>query len=164
MQERHNSSALAMELCLSCINSSICSCGIEYQGLTGACLPQGMISTMCAIPVLGNGRKCRSILNFYEINSGLKLWPVMPYGVICLGQYCSNLNWNTNIFFQQQAFKYVVCSLTAILFRPQCVNSSWPSDSIWQHRFGPILMSSLMASSSYLNQCWPISIKVRWHS
>ena len=47
-------------------------------------------------------------------------------------------------------------------------NPLWPSDSIWQHRFGSTLVQvmacCLMAPSHYLNQCWPVINKVFWHS
>ena len=38
------------------------------------------------------------------------------------------------------------------------INSLWPSDAIWRHRFGSILAlimaCCLMAPSHYLNHCW----------
>ena len=33
-----------------------------------------------------------------------------------------NRNWNSYVFIQENAFEYVVCEMTAILSRPQCVN------------------------------------------
>ena len=43
-----------------------------------------------------------------------------------------------------------------------------PSDTIWQHRCGPKLDQAmaccLTAPSHYLNQCWLMIRKVRWHS
>ena len=47
-------------------------------------------------------------------------------------------------------------------------NSLWPSDAIWQHRYGSTLIQimawCLAAPSHYLNQCWLISSKVCSHS
>ena len=34
-----------------------------------------------------------------------------------------NLNWNSNIFIQENVFESVVCEMAAILSRPQCVNA-----------------------------------------
>ena len=50
---------------------------------------------------------------------------------------------------------------------PHYINSLWPSDAIWRHRFGSTLVQvmacCLTAPSHYLNQCWLIS-KVQRHS
>ena len=49
-----------------------------------------------------------------------------------------------------------------------CINSLWPSDSIWQQRTGPtvvqVIACCLKAPSHYLNQCWHFINKVQWHS
>ena len=48
------------------------------------------------------------------------------------------------------------------------INSLWPSDAIWRHRSGSILVQvmacCLTAPSHYLNQCWLIVSKALWHS
>ena len=54
------------------------------------------------------------------------------------------------------------------LFRYQCVNSLWPSDSIWRQRSGTtlaqVMACCLMVPSHYLNQCWLTISMVQWHS
>ena len=45
----------------------------------------------------------------------------------------------------------------------QGFNSFWPGDTIWQHRSGSAL-AQVMAPSHYLNQCWPMTREVLWHS
>ena len=59
------------------------------------------------------------------------------------------------------------CCSVASHYLNQCwhsVNSSWPSDPIWQHRSGStlaqVMACCLMAPSHYLNQCWLIISKV----
>ena len=51
---------------------------------------------------------------------------------------------------------------------PQCVNSLWPSDTIWWHitwsTLVQVMACCLSAPSHYLNQCSFISSKVSWHS
>ena len=48
------------------------------------------------------------------------------------------------------------------------INSLGPSDTIWRQRSGSTLAKvmawCLMAPSHYLNQCWLIISKVKWHS
>ena len=55
------------------------------------------------------------------------------------------------------AFETTICKISVVLFRPQCVNSLWPSDTIWQHEpqstLVQVIACCLMASSHYLNQC-----------
>ena len=55
-----------------------------------------------------------------------------------------------------------------IMFRPQHVNRSWPSDTIWQHRSGlslpQVMACYLMAPSHDLGQYWLIISKVKWYS
>ena len=47
------------------------------------------------------------------------------------------------------------------------LNSLWPSDTIWQHRFGSalaqVMACCLTAPSHYLNQCWLTISKIQWH-
>ena len=43
---------------------------------------------------------------------------------------------NVETFLQQIAFYLVIYKNLPILFRLHCVNSLWPSDTIWQHRSG----------------------------
>ena len=55
-----------------------------------------------------------------------------------------------------------------ILINFSSINSQWPSDAIWCYRSGTtlaqVIACCLMAPSHYLNQCWLIMSKVRWHS
>ena len=120
-----------------------------------------------------------------------------------LNQCCSIVNWtlnnklhfnrNSNIFLQENVFENVVCEMSAILSRPQCVNvlvlcisshphlwyctslsrpqcvnSLRPSDAIWRHRSGSTLAQAmaccLTAPSHCLNQCWLIISNVLWHA
>ena len=68
------------------------------------------------------------------------------------------------------------CSTGRVTMYAQCkidqsvliINSSWPSDAIWQQRSGStlaqVMACCLTAPSHYLNQCWLIISKVHWHS
>ena len=51
---------------------------------------------------------------------------------------------------------------------PQWVNSSWPSDTKWQHRSGStraqVMAHFLMAPGHYLNRCSLIICEVSWPS
>ena len=56
---------------------------------------------------------------------------------------------------------------TAILSRPLCVNSVWPSDAILRRRSGAlaqVMACCLTVPSHYLNQCGLIISNSRWHS
>ena len=48
------------------------------------------------------------------------------------------------------------------------INSLWPSDAIWRHKFGSawsqIMACCLMAATHYLNQCSQPIDEVLWHS
>ena len=48
------------------------------------------------------------------------------------------------------------------------LNSLWPSDAIWQHRYASTLAQvmawCLVAPSHYLSRCWLIISEVLWHS
>ena len=49
--------------------------------------------------------------------------PLLIYCQLDLQQHISmNLIWNLNIFFHENAIENTVCKMSAILFRPQCVN------------------------------------------
>ena len=51
---------------------------------------------------------------------------------------------------------------------PQCINSLWPSDTIWWQRSGstlaPVMDCCQTAPNHYLNHCWLIINNVLWHS
>ena len=68
-----------------------------------------------------------------------------------------NLNPNSDIFIQENATENVVWKMAAILFQPQCINTSRLSDTICRHRSGSTLVQvmacCLTAPSHYLNQC-----------
>ena len=59
-------------------------------------------------------------------------------------------------------------SALAMKLHLSCINSLWPSDTIWRQRSGSTLAQGadccLTASSHYLNQCWLIISEVQWHS
>ena len=61
-----------------------------------------------------------------------------------------DLNRNSCIFIQENAFKNVVWKMATILSRPQCVNDM----SI----VVPVMVQNCQAPSHYLNQCWRRSI------
>ena len=67
-----------------------------------------------------------------------------------------NLNCNLNIFIQGKAFENV-WKMAAILSWPQCVNSLWPSETVWLHTFGStfaqVMTCYLTTLSHCLNQC-----------
>ena len=48
------------------------------------------------------------------------------------------------------------------------INSLWPSDAIWRHRswstLAQVMTCCLTAPSHYLNHCWLVISKVKWHS
>ena len=48
------------------------------------------------------------------------------------------------------------------------VNSLWPNDTIWRHRFGSkstqVMACCLTATNDYLNQCWLFTIEIQCHS
>ena len=79
-----------------------------------------------------------------------------------------DLNQNIIMSIQENISENVVCEMSAILFRPLCVNSLGPSDAIWRQRSGStlaqVMACCLTAQSHYLNQCWLIISKVEWHS
>ena len=73
----------------------------------------------------------------------------------------NTFKWKTDaISSKQNTFVNTVCKMSAILFRPQCINSLWPSDAISRHRSGStlaqVIACCLTAPSYYLNQCWLI--------
>ena len=63
-----------------------------------------------------------------------------------------------------------VCSATcSALVQSRChQNTSWPRDTIWRHRtalvFDHAMVFCQTAPSLYLNQCWLIINKAKWHS
>ena len=83
----------------------------------------------------------------------------------CLNQslaYCwmirNHFLWHFNkditIFIEENQFKNVVCKMTAILFRPQSVNSSCPS-AAYMCQWIRLVLVQIMAYH-YLNQCWVV--------
>ena len=79
-----------------------------------------------------------------------------------------NLKWNSNIFTQENAFANVIWTMSTILSQAQCVNSLWPSDVIGRRgsrsTLVQVMACCLTAPSHYLNQCWLIISKIKWHS
>ena len=73
-----------------------------------------------------------------------------------------NLNQNSNIFIQENAFENFVCEMASIWSLPQCVNSLCPSDGLWCH----ISLSALfqvMACSQIAKTLNLMSIGYRFH-
>ena len=79
-------------------------------------------------------------------------------------------NWkkSTTVFIQENWFENFFCKLTAILSSSHCVNSLWPSDTIWHQRswstLDQVMACCLTAPSHYLNQCWLLISVFLWHS
>ena len=76
--------------------------------------------------------------------------------------------WNSNIFNDENIFQNALCKVLPAFFRPQCVSSLWPSDTIWRHRSGSTLVQVMarcrQAPSHYLNQCCLLINELLWHS
>ena len=57
---------------------------------------------------------------------------------------------------------------TLVEIMAEFINSLWPGDTIWRHgtrsTLAQVMACCLMAPSHYLNQCWLIISKVKWHS
>ena len=68
-------------------------------------------------------------------------------------------------YCQSTSFQHILMKL---LFRPQFVNSLWPSAAIWWHRCrsisAQVMACCLPSPSHYINQCWLIISEVLWHS
>ena len=111
-----------------------------------------------------------------------RLWSSLTYTLEALSHYlnqCSlfvtwtprntfqwNVVWNSNSFRKKMHLKML--AMAAILIWPQCVNSLWPSDTIWWHRTESTLVQvmawCLMASSHYLKHCWIFISISQWYS
>ena len=94
---------------------------------------------------------------------------------------CSGLNCRQhNLFFSNQSMRSMdqphvnglvqkrpMSSANALELHLFCINTLWPSDTIWRHRTGStlaqIMACCLTAPSHYLNQCWLIISKSHWH-
>ena len=78
-----------------------------------------------------------------------------------------NFNHSTKLSIHENASENIVCEKAAILSRGEEFYSLWPSDVIWQwgsrSTLAQVMACCLMASSLYLNQCWPIISEVMWH-
>ena len=61
-----------------------------------------------------------------------------------------NVNWNSYIFIQENAFENVVWEMEAILSQPQCVKDSMDKEVTVQ------AVASEQAVNHYLNQRFPI--------
>ena len=85
--------------------------------------------------------------------------------------YRNKLQWNlyrnTKLFCHENIFEIAICKIATILFKPLCVNSLWPGDTIWWQRSDICSgnhSGSLTAPSHYLNQCWLIMKDILWYS
>ena len=113
--------------------------------------------------------------------------PTKPFNIKSMNQCWLIINWtitniinwtltnkfqwyfihNTNYLYHCNALENVIGKMAIIIFRFQCVNSSWPSDIIWRHRWSKsrlpqVMACCLRASSHYLNQHWFIISEVQW--
>ena len=71
--------------------------------------------------------------------------PVVVYCQMDLGNKLQwNFDWNSKVFIEENAHENVVCQMLAILPQPQCINSKWSGDSIWQHR-SKLIFAQVMA-------------------
>ena len=70
-----------------------------------------------------------------------------------------NLNWNTYIFIQENAFESFVWKMAAILFRPQCVHN---------HGIDLVVLEYSALNSRRINSLWPNDVinlgqhRLRW--
>ena len=95
---------------------------------------------------------------------GHQYWEQVSWAWIC--NYIPQYLWNV---IKYSCLRYLLLALRHILCcRTFLFNSLWPNDSIWQHRsrstLAQVMACCLMAPSHYLNQCWLIFSKVKWHS
>ena len=78
-----------------------------------------------------------------------------------------NANIFTEYFFSKQLSMWKVNTASTMMMYPY-IHSLWPSDAIWWHRSVSILAQGMAccmtAPSHYLNQCWPTTNEVLWHS
>ena len=122
MIERRNSIANALELCLSCTNTSILchwslSCLVpqiaRLMGLVGPrwapwwphepCYQGQVMAVTCS-----------------ETNHYLnQCWLIFDWAPKNKLQW--NFHWNSSVFFKENTFEIVVCKMAAILFRLQCI-------------------------------------------
>ena len=73
-----------------------------------------------------------------------------------------NMNQNTNIFLQGNAFKNVTCKLAAIMSRPQCINCSLiTADFIDCHHIVHLVLESKSMISGHNVLCW-CRIQTKW--
>ena len=138
VQERRNSSAIAMELRLSCTNPSISWLAMTW--LHQELAYQAMILTLFALNELGAvgkilihwGRVTHICVgNLTIIGSDNGSWPDhrqviiwISAGILLIGSFGTNFSEIYNIFIQENAFESVVCRMAAIMYRPQCVKVS----------------------------------------
>ena len=81
----------------------------------------------------------------------LKMWLMINWTL--MNKLHWNLNKNTNIFFHENVFEYVVCELLVILFKPQYVNTLRPRQN--GRRFADDTFKCI-----FLNENVRISIKI----
>ena len=93
-------------------------------------------------------------------------------GILLIGPLGTNFSEiltcrNSNISIQENALENVVCEMTSILSRPQCVKlskrcldltgSMWPCDAIWRQKYWSNLVGIMTFTlSHHLYQCWHI--------
>ena len=138
VQERRNSIANALDLCLSCTDPLICM--ITHWG---------WVKHIC----VGN-------LTIIGPDNGLSpgqrqaiIWT--NAGILLIGTPRNKLQWNfnrySNIFIQENAFENIVCEMVSILSRPQCDNTKQLWNQLWAgSEVVNLLVPLLVAGSSFL--------------
>ena len=141
MQEKHNSSALAMELRLSCTNPSI------WYVVTKNAYFVFILSCLLSKNTISNETKPAT-------SHHLNQW-----WLVYLHIYASHsLNDLTMVMI-------MACCL---IISWTNINSLWPNDAIWGHRsastLSQVMACCLTAPSHHLDQCWLIIRKIQLHS
>ena len=146
-------------------------------------IPTGHVSTQC-ISIQGSldqpitKKWCQPISKSHKcsLTNGLSPGPCQALiwanaGILLirtLGTKFSEVLSELKIFIQENAFENGICKMASILPRPHCVNTLWPSDTIWRQRSGSTLAQEmaccLTAPGHYLNQYWLIISDVQWQS
>ena len=120
VQERRNSSALAMELRLSCTNSFSSALAMELRlSCTNSSIWHCRSSTMAEVMVC-----CLMAPSHYHRNS----WLIVNQTP--RNTFHWNLTFYANIFIKGDIPENVVCKMADILSRPR-----WPCSSQWGHSY-----------------------------
>ena len=66
-----------------------------------------------------------------------------------------NFNQNSNIFFEENAFEYVVCEMAFVLSQPQCVDKMM---TCWWRHHGTYSLVFLFGFPQHRHQCWGLAL------